>query len=151
MMPGLYVFAAVGIVAGALGFAGGWQTQGWRLGEQIAAIKSQQAEAVNTATREARATESRRYQEIHDAQVKSAARAQAARAAAAAAAAAGGGLRDDIAASLRASQDSAAACAQHAAALGGLLGRCEADYRGMAAAAQGHAGDVRLLLESWPR
>ena len=52
MMPGLYVFAAVGIVAGALGFAGGWQTQGWRMGEQISKIKSDQLEAVNTATRE---------------------------------------------------------------------------------------------------
>lgn len=51
MMPGLYVFAAVGIVAGALGFVGGWQTQGWRLGEQISKMKEAQAEAVNVATR----------------------------------------------------------------------------------------------------
>ena len=39
----------------------GWSVQGWRLGEQIAALKTAQAEAVNTAAREARAQESKRF------------------------------------------------------------------------------------------
>ena len=150
-MPGLYVFAAVGIVAGALGFAGGWQVQDWRYTGQINEMKAAQAEAVNTATREARAQESRRYQEIQNAQAKSAQRAADARRASDAARTAGDGLRDDIAAGLRASEESAAACHQHAASVSRLLSQCEADYRGMATAAQGHAGDVMLLLDAWPK
>lgn len=147
----IYTHLAVAIVAGALSAWAGWSVQGWRMSEQIAALKSAQAEALNTATREARATESRRYQEVHDAQVKSAKRAADARRAADSARNAGDGLRDDIAAGLRASEESAAACHQHAASVSRLLSQCEADYRGMATAAQGHAGDVMLLLEAWPK
>jgi hypothetical protein len=66
-------------VAGALGFAGGWQTQGWRLGEQISKMKEAQAEAVNVATREARATESRRFTNVQEAQNAAQKRAQTAR------------------------------------------------------------------------
>ena len=147
----IYTHLAAAIAGAIVAGYVGWSAQGWRLGEQIATLKAQQIEAVAAATREARATESRRYQEIHDAQVKSAARAQSARAAAAAAAATGDGLRDDIAAGLRASQDSLAACNLHATTVSGLLDRCQADYRGMAEVAQGHANDVTLLLDAWPK
>lgn len=147
----IYTHALAALIAAALAGWAGWSVQGWRLGEQIAALKTAQAEAVNTATREARATESRRYQEIQNAQAKSAQRAADARRASDAARTAGDGLRDDIAAGLRASEESAAACHQHAAAVSRLLSQCEADYRGMATAAQGHAGDVMLLLEAWPK
>ena len=147
----IYTHAAAAIIAAALAGWAGWSVQGWRLGEQIAALKTAQAEAVNTATREARAQESRRYQEIQNAQAKSAQRAADARRASDAARTAGDGLRDDIAAGLRASEESAAACHQHAASVSRLLSQCEADYRGMATAAQGHAGDVMLLLDAWPK
>ena len=30
MIPGLYTYAATAIVAGALAFGAGWQTQAWR-------------------------------------------------------------------------------------------------------------------------
>lgn len=147
----IYTHVAAAIIAGALAFWGGWATQGWRMGEQIAAMKTAQAEAVNVATREARATESRRYQEVHDAQVKSAQRAAQSRRAADTARNAGDGLRDDIAAGLRAIEESAAACRQHATTVSRLLDQCQQDYRGMATTAQGHAGDVMLLLEAWPK
>ena len=147
----LYIVTAIALAATLIGATGAWQVQGWRLGEQIAALKSAQAEALNTATREARATESRRYQEVHDAQVKSAKRAADARRAADSARNAGDGLRDDIAAGLRASEESAAACRQHATTVSRLLDQCQQDYRGMATTAQGHAGDVMLLLEAWPK
>lgn len=147
----IYTHAAAIIIAAALAGWAGWSVQGWRMGEQIAALKTAQAEAVNTAAREARAQESRRYQEIQNAQAKSAQRAADARRASDAARTAGDGLRDDIAAGLRASEESAAACHQHAASVSRLLSQCEADYRGMATAAQGHAGDVMLLLDAWPK
>ena len=147
----IWTHTAAAILAGALAAAGTWKVQEWRYTGQIATIKAAQLEAVNTATREARAQESRRYQEIQNAQAKSAQRAADARRASDAARTAGDGLRDDIAAGLRASEESAAACHQHAASVSRLLSQCEADYRGMATAAQGHAGDVMLLLDAWPK
>ena len=56
----IYTHAAAAIIAASLAGWAGWSVQGWRLGEQIAALKTAQAEAVNTATREARAQESKR-------------------------------------------------------------------------------------------
>lgn len=147
----LYIVTAIALAAALTGATGAWVTQSWRYTGQINEMKAAQQQAVADATREARATESRRYQEIHDAQVKSAQRAVQSRRAADAARTSGDGLRDEIAAGLRASEESASACHQHAAAVSGLLGQCEADYRGMATAAQGHAADVMLLLESWPK
>ena len=147
----IWTHTAAALLGAAIAATGAWQVQSWRYTGQIAAIQAAQLEAVNTATREARATESRRFQEIQNAQAKSAQRAADARRASDAARTAGDGLRDDIAAGLRASEESAAACHQHAASVSRLLSQCEADYRGMATAAQGHAGDVMLLLDAWPK
>lgn len=152
MMPGLYVFAAVGIVAGALGFAGGWQTQGWRLGEQISKIKSDQLEAVNTATREARATESRRFKEAQDAQAAAQARAISARRDADAARAAAGSLRDALrAASSGMPGEPASACPERARAIGELLAQCAGSYQGLAEVADRLESDRRTLIEAWPK
>ena len=147
----IWTHTAAALLGAAIAATLAWQVQSWRYTGQIAAIQAAQLEAVNTATREARAQESRRYQEIQNAQAKSAQRAADARRASDAARTAGDGLRDDIAAGLRASEESAAACHQHAASVSRLLSQCEADYRGMATAAQGHAGDVMLLLDAWPK
>ncbi len=147
----IWTHTAAALLGAAIAATGAWQVQSWRYTGQIATMKAAQQEAVNVATREARAQESRRYHEIQNAQAKSAQRAADARRASDAARTAGDGLRDDIAAGLRASEESAAACHQHAASVSRLLSQCEADYRGMATAAQGHAGDVMLLLDAWPK
>ena len=152
MMPGLYVFAAVGIVAGALGFAGGWQVHGWRLGEQISKIKSDQLEAVNTATREARATESRRFKEAQDAQAAAQARAISARRDADAARAAAGSLRDALhTASNGMPGEPASACHERAHAIGELFAQCGAAYQSMAEVADRLDSDRRTLIEAWPK
>lgn len=152
MMPGLYVFAAVGIVAGALGFASGWQVQGWRLGEQIAALKSQQAEAVATATREARAQESARFTNVQEAQNAAQKRAQVARADADRARGELDRLRDRLATTRGGVPgESPAACAQRADTGADLLGQCAAAYLDLAAIADRHASDARTLIEAWPK
>ena len=152
MMPGLYVFAAVGIVAGALGFASGWQTQGWRLGEQIEAIKSQQAEAVATATREARAQESARFTNVQEAQNAAQKRAQVARADADRARGELDRLRDTIRATAGGVPgESTAACTQRADAAADVLAQCGAAYQDLAAIADRHASDARTLVEAWPK
>ena len=57
MIPGLYTYAATAIVAGALAFGAGWQTQEWRYGKQIADINQKPATAVLKLSEAARADE----------------------------------------------------------------------------------------------
>ena len=152
MMPGLYVFAAVGIVAGALGFAGGWQTQGWRLGEQISKMKEAQAEAVNVATREARATESRRFTNVQEAQNAAQKRAQTARLDADRARTELDRLRDQLTSARGGVPgESPAACTQRADAAADVLSQCATAYLDLAAIADRHANDARTLIEAWPK
>ena len=148
----LYIVTAIALAATLIGATGAWQVQGWRLGEQIAALKSAQAEALNTATREARATESRRYQGVQDAQAAAQARAQAARRDADAARSELDRLRNDIAATRGGVPgESTAACAQRADAAADVLGQCAAAYSDLAAIADRHASDARTLIEAWPK
>ena len=57
MINGLYTYAATAIVAGALAFGAGWQTQEWRYGKQIADIQAQHATAALKQSEAARADE----------------------------------------------------------------------------------------------
>lgn len=57
MIPGLYTYAATAIVAGALAFGAGWQTQEWRYGKQIADISQKHATAALKLSEAARADE----------------------------------------------------------------------------------------------
>lgn len=148
----IYTHVAAAIVAGALAFWGGWATQGWRLGEQISKMKEAQAEAVNVATREARAQESARFTNVQEAQNAAQKRAQVARADADRARGELDRLRDDIRATAGGVPgESAAACAQRADTSADLLGQCAAAYIDLAAIADRHASDARTLIEAWPK
>ena len=148
----IYTHAAAIIIAAALAGWAGWSVQGWRLGEQIAALKTAQAEAVNTATREARAQESKRFQGVQDAQAAAQTRAVAARRDADAARTELDRLRNSVAAARGGVPgESAAACAQRADAGGELLAQCAAAYSDLAAVADRHANDARTLIEAWPK
>ena len=148
----IYTHAAAALIAASLAGWAGWSVQGWRLGEQIAALKTAQAEAVNTATREARAQESKRFQGVQDAQAAAQARAQAARRDADAARTELDRLRNSVAATRGGVPgESAAACAQRADAGGELLAQCAAAYSDLAAVADRHANDARTLIEAWPK
>ena len=148
----IYTHALAALIAAALAGWAGWSVQGWRLGEQIAALKTAQAEAVNTATREARAQESARFKGVQDAQSAAQTRAQAARRDADAARSELDRLRNDIAATRGGVPgESATACAQRADAAGDVLGQCAAAYSDLAAIADRHASDARTLIEAWPK
>lgn len=148
----IYTHVAAAIIAAALAGWAGWSVQGWRLGEQITHIKAQQIEAVNTATREARAQESARFKGVQDAQAAANTRAQAARRDATAARSELDRLRDQLAATRGGVPgESPAACAQRADAGAELLGQCAAAYLGMAEVADRHASDARTLIEAWPK
>ena len=148
----IYTHAAAIIIAAALAGWAGWSVQGWRLGEQIAALKTAQAEAVNTATREARAQESKRFQGVQDAQAAAQTRAVAARRDADAARTELDRLRNSVATTRGGVPgESATACAVRADAGGELLAQCAAAYSDLAAIADRHANDARTLIESWPK
>ena len=148
----IYTHAAAIIIAAALAGWAGWSVQGWRMGEQIAALKTAQAEAVNTATREARAQESKRFQGVQDAQAAAQTRAVAARRDADAARSELDRLRGTLSiARGGVPGESTAACTLRADAGGELLAQCAAAYSELAAIADRHASDARTLIEAWPK
>ena len=57
MIPGLYTYAATAIVAAALAFGAGWQTQEWRYGKQIADISQKHTTAALKRSEAARTDE----------------------------------------------------------------------------------------------
>ena len=148
----IYTHAAAAIIAASLAGWAGWSVQGWRLGEQIAALKTAQAEAVNTATREARAQESARFKGVQDAQAAAQTRAQVARRDADRARSELDRMRDTLSATRGGVPgESTAACTQRADAAADVLAQCGAAYQDLAAIADRHASDARTLIEAWPK
>jgi len=148
----IWTHVAAAILAALIAFAGGWKVQGWRLGEQINQIKAAQLEAVNTAVREARATESRRFTNVQEAQNAATKRAQIARADADRARSELDRLRNDISATRGGVPgEPPGACTQRANAAGELLAQCAGAYLSMAGIADRHANDARTLIEAWPK
>ncbi len=148
----IWTHFAAAIVAAALAGWAGWSVQGWRLGEQIATIKADQLEAVNTATREARAQESARFTNVQEAQHAATKRAHTARLDADRARTELDRLRDQLATtSGGVPGESAAACAQRADAGADVLVQCAAAYLDLAAIADRHASYARTLIEAWPK
>lgn len=148
----IYTHAAAAIIAASLAGWAGWSVQGWRLGEQIAALKTAQAEAVNTATREARAQESARFKGVQDAQAAAQTRAQVARRDADRARSELDRMRDTLSATRGGVPgESTAACAVRADAAADVLAQCAGAYLSMAGIADRHANDARTLIEAWPK
>lgn len=146
-----YTHVASGIAGAVLAGILAWNVQGWRLGEQIAAIQAQHAEATAKAQSDARATEKALSDKLQEAQNNATKRENKLRNDAAAARSTADGLRDTIY-SIRAdlpsySQSAAAKTADTAAE---LLQQCTDAYRGVAEAADRHAADSVMLLEAWP-
>ena len=148
----MYTHVAAALLGAALAGWAGWSVQGWRMGEQIATMKAAQQEAVATATREARAQESKRFQGVQDAETAAKTRAVAARRDADAARGELERLRDAIRTSTGGVPgEPAGACVARADAAGDVLGQCAAAYQELARAADAHASDARTLSEAWPK
>ena len=64
LIPALYTHAGAALLAGALAFAGAWTAQGWRLGAQLASLKTGHAETLREiAGKTAKASEAvRKYE-----------------------------------------------------------------------------------------
>lgn len=139
-------------IAAALLFAAGWMAQGWRAEAKLLDVKRQFAESAAAA--HAKALE--RYQTLERTKDEAIAAhaalvAQNADAAAAARRTADG-LRRDLAsvpARIAAATDSTAR--EYAAAASVVLDQCTAEVADLARVADGHAADVRLMLQAWPK
>ena len=152
MIPGIYTYAATAIVAGALAFAGGWKTQEWRYGKQIADTASQHATALASANQKA-LDDTIKMQRTKDEAIKAAEQRAAKNAAAARdARRTADSLRDTLYA-FRASLPSSAPATvlERADTAAELFGQCAGALADVAAAADRHVNDKMMLIEAWPR
>ena len=148
----IYTHAAAALLGASIAAVGAYKVQGWRYTGQINQIRAAQAEAVATATREARATESRRFTTAQEAQNAAQKRAQASRADADRARSELDGLRQQVAATRGGLPgEPAAACIQRADTAADLLGHCASQYQELAATADRLNADRLMLLEAWPK
>lgn len=142
---------AAALVAAFL-FGAGWTAQGWRAEAKLYDVKREHAEASAKAHAEALA----RYKSMEtqkDEAIKAHSALVAENAAAAdAAKRTADSLRRDLA-GVQARIDAAAEAAvrEYAAAVSVVFDHCAASYSELAAKAQGHATDVRLMLDAWPK
>jgi len=152
MIHGLYTYAATAIAAGALAFAGAWQTQEWRYEAQIADIQAQHATALASANQKA-LDDTIKMQRIKDAAIAKAEQRAAQNAAAARdARRTADGLRGTIY-QFRASLPSLAPATaiERADTAAELFGQCAGALTDVAAKADRHVNDKVMLIEAWPR
>ena len=148
----IWTHAAAALLGASIAAVGAYKVQDWRYTGQINQIKAAQAEAVNTATREARAQESARFKGVQDAQAAAQTRVQVARRDADRARSELDRMRDTLSATRGSVPgESTAACTQRADAAADVLAQCGAAYQDLAAIADRHASDARTLVEAWPK
>lgn len=135
-----------------------WGAQDWRMDAQVQSgktalesLKREHAEALTRATASALNATQSWQKEKDDAIDQAQQRAKTQAANAAAAVRERDSLRNTLAtASMRLSDATHAACAEYATAASGLLDQCATAHQELARQCDGHASDVRLMLDAWP-
>lgn len=150
-MFGLYQILASVAVSLAIGFGGGWATNGWRLGAEISQLQAQQAINLSNGLKTA-LDQTIKFQKAKDEALKKAeSRAAANAASASAARTESDRLRLQLESARsgipQATHDSLRA---YATTLSAVFGECQNSIRELAEKATGHASDVRKLTEAWP-
>ena len=139
--------AAGAVIAGA----GVWQVQSWRYDGQIANLRNEHAQAVADSKAEALRKERQIQDEYTKALNKARKREADLRRDVGIAVDAADGLRQQAADAARKLASTApSAVIEYASAAGELLAICGREYQGMAQKADGHASDVRTMMEAWP-
>ena len=142
---------AAAIAAAATG-AGVWRYQSNKYEAQIAELRLEQAKDMAAASDLAlkNFTEMQRTKDeaILEAERRATLNAQAA----ARAASSADRLRADLSkANARIQSATREAVDQYAVALGDVFGECIQEYRSLAEKADGHASNVKLMLDAWPK
>jgi hypothetical protein len=152
VIPGLYTHIAALVLGAAIAGVGAWQAQALRYDARISDMQQAHAQAIADAAQKAM-DQTLKMQRTKDAAIQQAETRAAQNAAAAAAARRTvDGLRDTLYA-FRASLPSLAPAAviERADTAAELFGACAARYTDVAAAADRHASDAMMLLQSWPK
>lgn len=131
----------------ALGFGGAWSLRG----HQIDKLKLEQANERISIQRAARATIERTSNAVIAAQNAAAGRVAVIKRNSDAVRVSADGLRDDLDVTRRAAASTIDACNHHAATVSELLIEAVAMGRELAQACDGHASDVRTLMDAWPK
>lgn len=147
----MYTHIAAALLGAAIAATSAWSIQSWRFDARISDIKAQHAAERAQAQADARANQiaidtkyqealnEARTREAHLRRDRDAARAES------------DGLRDQLSdAARRIANAPPAAVAEYATAVGELLAVCSRERTEFAAAADGHAADVRTLTAAWP-
>jgi len=147
----IYTHIAAALIGASVAAVGAYKVQDWRYGEQIASMKQEASEATTKAVKDAMAKMEVDQKRKDDALIESNKRAQKNAVAAANASTAVNGLRDELA-TARANLSKATQQARdnYAATVETVLGQCSREYQTMAEKADGHANNVKLLLDAWP-
>lgn len=148
----LYTHAAAALLGASIAAVGAWQVQSWRYTGQINQIRAAQAEAVNTATREALAQESARFKGVQDAQAAAQTRAQVARRDADRARSELDRLRDELASTRGGVPgESPGACAEPSSQRDNVLLECLSSYEALGRDADLWKNDALMLRDAWPK
>lgn len=139
-------------VLAAFLFGAGWVSNGWRHEAKLYDTKRAHAEQMARQAAQALADYERLERQKDEAIQAHAALVAQNAAAADAARAAADGLRRDLAGMPgRIAAATREAVDQYAATAAEVLGACTAEYQYMAEQADGHAADVRLMQDAWPK
>ena len=147
----IYTHVAAFLAGLALAAASTWHVQAWRYDAQIAEIKTAHAQAATLASEEA----SRNFRAIttkYEGALNAArTRETVLRRNADLARTESDGLRSQLTdAARRIAAAPPASVAEYATTVNRLFDQCQRDYQEVARLAQGHADDVRMILEAWP-
>ena len=135
------------IISAVAGFGLAWQLQG----HQITKLTLEQANERISIQRATRAVVERNTGAVIKAQNNATARVSVLRRESDAVRVSADSLRDDLDVTRRAATSTIDACNQHSLTITKLLVASADVNRQLAAAADGHASDVRTFLEAWPK
>lgn len=147
----MYTHAAAGIAGAVLAGVLAWQVQAWRYDAQIAGLKAQHAAESAKAQADVRAQELAFNQKLQDALNDARKRENKLRADADAARRNADSLRNQLNDATRRIVDAPPdAVAEYATTGNELFADCSRRYQELAGKADGHAADVRTLVQAWP-
>lgn len=143
----IYTHAAAAILAAVVAATGTWKVQNWRYEAKEKARVEQQLESERLRAK----ANLRNAENVITAQNAAAARISQLRLDAAGARATADGLRTSISTALSRADNDLAACTDTANTIGKLLDQCGTAYQELGAVADGHASDVKTLIDAWPK
>lgn len=143
----MYTYLATGLIAASLSATGAWKVQDWRFDAKEKERVEQQLESERLRAK----ANLRNAENVIAAQNAAASRISQLRLDAAGARATADGLRTSISTALSRADNDLAACTDTANSIGKLLDQCGTAYQELGAVADGHASDVKTLIDAWPK